>query len=334
MHATLRSEGSVIGVMPIYLKGNSEGGCVFDHAIARFAYERAGVAYYPKLVVAAPFTPATGPKMLLAPEHRTRATRQVFAAGLAELCERLGASSAHILFPLDDEVADLTAANMAHRAGLQYHWHNAGYGSFDDFLSRFNSKRRNQIRRERREAESQGTIVETLTGRDLTPEIVDLAYEFYVSTVDKYFYGRRYLNRAFFEEICARIPDQIMVVLARDRASKKPLAGAFNLLGSDALYGRYWGAREERSCLHFNVCYYHGIEESIQRGLRVFEPGAGGEHKLARGFEPTMTHSTHWFLDAALGGAVRDFLVRERSAIEEHVAEYRKRPMLRGLAGC
>jgi predicted N-acyltransferase len=158
---------------------------------------------------------------------------------------------------------------------------------------------------------------------------VDAVYEFYISTVDRHFYGRRYLNREFFHEICARMPESVHVVLAREKGSTRPIAGAFNLLGKKALYGRYWGACEERPYLHFNVCYYQGIKDCIDRGIDLFEPGAGGEHKLARGFEPTRTHSVHHLVDRRLNRAVEDFVARERMAIDHHLREYSKDPVLK-----
>ena len=178
----------------------------------------------------------------------------------------------------------------------------------------------------------QGLVLETLTGRDVTPEVVDHVFDFYCSTVDRHFWGRRYLNREFFAEVSARVPDGVMAVLARDAASRRPIAGAWNLVGPRALFGRYWGAKEERPFLHFNVCYYHGIAECIARGIPLFEPGAGGEHKLARGFEPAITESAHLLRDGRLDHAVRDSLGREARAIAGHVEEYARDPILRGPA--
>ncbi len=209
---------------------------------------------------------------------------------------------------------------MIHRVGIQFHWHNAGYRTFDDYLEGFSAKRRAQIRRERRELLRAGTELEVLTGSALTEQVADFCYEFYLSTVNRYVWGRRYLNRGFFREVCERMPAQILVVLARDRTSRVPLAGAFNLLGGRRLYGRYWGALHERRFLHFNVCYYAGIEKCIARGLEAFEPGAGGEHKRVRGFEPTATHSTHLLSNPVLDHVVRDHTARERIAVAEHLA--------------
>ena len=238
-------------------------------------------------------------------------------------------SVTQIAGPLAFQALDVVALS---RHGLQYHWQNAGYATFDDFLARFSSKRRNQIRREMREMKDRNITLEVLTGDALRPERADFIFDFYRSTVKKFYYGKQYLNRAFFEQVCSTMPEQLHVVVASDGGSQKPIAGAFNLLGKHALYGRYWGALEERPFMHFNVCFYRGIQESIARGLSLFEPGAGGEHKLARGFEPALTYSAHSFQDRRLSAAVADFLERERQAIEQHVVTSRAESGLRPVA--
>ncbi len=313
-HMTFWDSGKLVAAAPAYLKDNSEGEFVFDHGWASAAH-RIRLRYYPKLIVAVPFTPATAPRLLVAsPADRTRLI-PALAEALRTVVDKGELSSAHVLFPTEGEAGDLAAAGFAHRLGIQFHWHNEGFVTFDDFLAKFSSKRRNQIKRERREMQSQGIELTTARGDELTPEVVDAMYEFYVATVDKFYWGRRYLNRAFFESITSRLRGSIEVVLARE--GKKILAGAFNIAGPKALFGRYWGAREERPFLHFNVCYYHSIEQCILRGLDRFEAGAGGSHKMARGFEPSLTHSAHFIADGRLDGAVRDFLDRERPAIRE-----------------
>ena len=243
--------------------------------------------------------------------------------------EQLGLSSAHVLFPTEAEAEQLAGSGMVLRYGLQFHWQNADYGSFDDFLSCFSAKRRHQIRREQRELAQQGIELEALSGSALTPEYVDFVYRFYRTTVDKFYWGRRYLNRSFFEQICAHLGDDLHLVVARPGPGRAPIAGAFNLVGPKALYGRYWGALEERPFLHFNVCYYAGIQHCIERGLAAFEPGAGGEHKLARGFMPTLTFSAHHLADSTFHATIDDFCRRERQAVLEHVSEARKNPVLR-----
>jgi len=323
MHLALEQDGRVLALAPAYLKGNSEGEFVFDYAWANFAEGRLGIEYYPKIVVAVPFTPANGPRFLIrADADRSRVSR-AFAEGLAALGTKLGASSAHVLFPTAAEAEALEAAGLAHRTGVQFHWKNRGFGCFEDYLAAFDAKRRHQIRRERRELERQGITLESVSGKDLSAPLVDLVFELYLATVNKFVWGRQYLTREFFHEVCSRMGEQILVVLARERGVGEPIAAAFNLLGDRALYGRYWGSRVERPFLHFGVCYYRGIEDSIERGLEWFEPGAGGEHKLPRGFEPTLTHSLHWLADRRLDGAVRDFLSHEVAAIEQHVKEGR-----------
>jgi len=311
-YMTLWEGGSLVGAAPAFLKDNSDGEFVFDYAWAAAA-ARAGLPYYPKLVVGVPFTPTNGARLLVAKaEDRPR-----LLPALGEALRRLSAaenlSGAHVLFPLEEEARGLTEAGFFHRYGTQFHWKNAGYGTFEDYLSRFSSKRRNQIRRERREMDKQGITITTERGR-LSPEVVDAIYSFYAATVDKFAWGRHYLNRAFFEEVCSRMPGQVEVVVARE--GQKLLGGAFNLVGENALYGRYWGATEERPFLHFNVCFYHSIEECIERKLSTFEPGAGGQHKMVRGFEPTITHSAHYLRHPGLDRAVRDYVAKER---EVHV---------------
>jgi predicted N-acyltransferase len=299
------------------VKDNSEGEFVFDYAWAS-ASRQIGAPYYPKLVVAVPFTPATARRLLVRDPADRPALLPVLAEVLRKLVDLGELSSAHVLFPTEEEATALSGAQMAHRLGIQFQFHNDGYASFDDFLARFNAKRRHQIKRERREIEKQGIAIETLRGADLTPEVVDAMFDFYQSTVRKFSWGRQYLNRAFFEEIAARLPG-VEVVLAREGG--RPIAGALNFAGRSALFGRYWGAAEERPFLHFNVCYYHAVDDVIRRGLARFEPGAGGEHKLVRGFQPTVTHSAHHLTHPRLDAAVRDYLARERAAVRAQTSD-------------
>lgn len=316
-HLTFHDGDQLIGAAPAYLKDNSEGEFVFDYSWAD-ALRRAGGRYYPKLLVAAPFTPATGSRVLAKrPEERPR-----LATALAEtvraVTKRMDLSSAHILFPVEAEAELLGQSGLARRFGVQFQWHNQGFSTWDDFLSSFDSKRRAMIRRERREMQKLGITIETLRGADITPPVIDRMYGFYLSTVQKFYWGRQYLNRAFFEEIATALPGKVEIVVARE--GRKVIAGAFNLAGPRALFGRYWGASEERPFLHFNVCYYHSVEEAIARGFERFEPGAGGSHKRSRGFAPTITHSAHHLAHPGLDRAVREHLALEREAILKHVA--------------
>jgi predicted N-acyltransferase len=321
MHFAIHRDGELVAAAPGYVKGNSEGEFVFDHAWARFAESELELAYYPKLIVAVPFTPATGPRLLVKTGHARDELAGVLCRALAGVCREGKLSSAHVLFPTQEEAALYAGYGLLARHGVQFHWHNPGYASFDDFLSRFNSKKRNQIRRERRELADRGITLEVLSDKTLGPEHADFVYDFYVATVDKFPWGRRYLNRAFFEQVLSSMPDALHVVAATERGGKRRLGGAFNLLGKERLFGRYWGALADVPFLHFNVCFYQGIEEAIARKLGGFEPGAGGEHKVARGFEPTVTYSTHYLSDPQLREAIARHLVAERSAVDEHVSE-------------
>ena len=316
-HVSLRKAGQIVAVAPAYLKGNSEGEFVFDHSWARFAHEALRMRYFPKLIVAVPFTPATGPRLLVAPGEDVGLLYRAFVVGLKRVVEDGELSGAHVLFPDAGSAEGFEQAGLLRRHGVQYHWQNQGYRSFDDFLSRFSSKRRHQIKRERRSMAEQGIEIRAVGGADLDSASIDHLYEFYTTTVDKYFYGRRYLNREFFHEVCARMPENVLAVLACEKGSPRPIAGAFNLVSERALYGRYWGARVDRPFLHFNVCYYAGIEFCIERNIQRFEPGAGGEHKHSRGFESTITHSVHYLHDRRLRGAIQQFLEQERTTVDE-----------------
>ncbi len=324
-------ETRLVAAAPAYVKGNSDGEFVFDHTWARFAETRLGIDYYPKLIVAVPFTPATGPKLLVRPGEDEELAYRAFCSALPGLEQELGLSGTHVLFPPEHEAERLGELGLLRRFGVQFHWENAGYSTYDDFLACFSAKRRAALKRERRDMERQGIELRVHTGKDIDEAVVDAAHRFYLSTVDKHVWGRRYLNRDFFMRVAETMGERLHIVLAYDRASKEPIGGAFNLLGKDALYGRYWGCTEERPFLHFNVCFYAGIEECIRRGLSRFEPGAGGEHKHARGFLPSITHSAHHLVDARLDAAVRDFLRREREEILAYVEDARKDPLLRPL---
>ncbi|MBK9259631.1 MAG: N-acetyltransferase [Polyangiaceae bacterium] len=315
-HLTFHDGDRLVGAAPVYLKGNSEGEFVFDHAWANAAH-RAGIQYYPKLIVAIPFTPATAPRLFIADGQDELTLARALAEALRRIVDKIEVSSAHVLFPSPEQASLLAQTGLAERYGIQFHWKNHGYVTYDDFLGRFSSKRRNQWKRERREMAAQNIEIETLCGKDITPEIVDIAYRFYTSTVNKFYWGRQYLNRAFFEEIVDKLGDGVEVVMARHEG--RPIAGAWNFVGKDALFGRYWGAIEDRPFLHFNVCYYHSIEQCILRKLGRFEPGAGGEHKMSRGFEPTITHSLHHIQDPRLDAAVRNYLPNEREVLAREV---------------
>ena len=314
----VREAGRLVAAAPVYLKGNSEGEFVFDHSWHRFA-ERLGVAYLPKLIVAVPFTPATGRRLLVAPGQDRGTWSLVLSRALRELVRELDVSSAHVLFAQEGDADALVEDGWAPRVGVQFHWENHGYSTYDDFLATFNAKRRHQLKRERREVLASGLDVRTYRGSEITDEVMSAMERFYLASVERFHpWTRQYLNRAFFDLVLSRMPESIEIVLARDAG--RPIAGAFNVSGGGRLYGRYWGAVEERPFLHFHVCYYHSIEDCIARGLSAFEPGAGGEHKLPRGFEPRLTRSAHVLVDPRLDRAVRQFVAQEKAAIESELA--------------
>ncbi len=318
LHFTLCRDGKLIAAAPAYAKGNSEGEFVFDWGWAD-ASERAGIPYYPKLILAVPFTPATGDRALIAGgEDRDEVTR-VLGSAVRQWLESSGVTSAHVLFPTAAESARWEAAGYATRHGVQYHWHRGQDATWEDFLGRFNSKRRNALKREVAQAGKDGVTIETLTPDQLSPRVVKEMYALYTTTVDKFFYGRRYLNLRFFQLVAERFAERLAWVVARKDG--RTLAGAFNVQRGRVLYGRYWGAHVDMRFLHFNVCYYHGIRHCLAHGLDAFEPGAGGEHKRVRGFDPTVTYSNHWISSPRLRHAIEDFLTREKAAIATRLAD-------------
>jgi len=311
-HLSLHDEdGAVIGVMPLYLKGNSQGEYVFDHSWAD-AWQRAGGRYYPKLLGAVPFTPATGPRFLNAPGADAATVREALLQGALTLVERLGVSSLHVNFPTEPEWRAMTEAGLLPRRDIQFIWRNEGYQTFDDFLAALSSNRRKTIRRERREAQA-GLDIRVLTGADITEAHWDAFFAFYMDTGDRK-WGRPYLTRDFFARVGATMADRIALVMAfRDET---PIAGALNFIGRDALYGRQWGALEDVPFLHFELCYYQAIDFAIARGLSRVEAGAQGEHKIARGYLPSPVYSAHWIADPALRDPVARYLDNERPAVE------------------
>lgn len=322
-HLTLWEGEKLVAAAPAWEKHHSQGEFVFDFAWAEAA-ERAGIPYYPKLILAVPFTPVTGPRILVAEGRDRKEAETAILQGARALAEEEGYGGIHVLFPTEVETSHFEDLGFATRLGVQYHWKNAGYRSWDDFLSRFASKQRANLRRERAAAGKQGIEIRTVTGSDhLDP---DLLHRLYLSTVDKFVWGVRYLNRSFFERIVHTMEGLELVEARRDG---RVIAGAINVASEDRLYGRYWGAFEEHPFLHFHVCYYHSIDDCIRKGLSVFEPGAGGEHKLSRGFEPTLTRSAHWLAHPGLDKAIREFLAREAFLLETRVASYRSSTGLR-----
>jgi predicted N-acyltransferase len=307
----------IAAVAPCYLKSHSQGEYVFDHAWAD-AYENAGGDYYPKLQVSVPFTPVNGRRLLVADENDA-GSRQALIAGLRALREQTNASSVHITFPTTEEWQALGEAGFLQRTGQQFHFFNAGYASFDEFLSNLASRKRKAIRKEREAALADRIEIEWITGRDISEAHWDAFFAFYMDTGSRK-WGRPYLNRKFFSLVGEAMADRILLVMAK-RAGRY-IAGALNFIGDDALYGRNWGAIEEHPFLHFEVCYYQAIEFGITRGLKRVEAGAQGEHKLARGYRPVTTYSAHNFADPRMTRAIGDYLKNERRHIEAAIDIY------------
>jgi predicted N-acyltransferase len=321
-----REDGQLIAACPLYVKTNSEGEFVFDHGWADAAY-RSGIEYYPKLLVGVPFSPVSGARFLVAPGADRALWIERLGAALREICRGNDLSSIHVNFCHADEAEALAPLGYHTRVGLQYHWHNHGYADFEGYLGAFRSKRRNQIRRERREMDKQGVEIRTYTGDEITSELVDPMFRFYVETIRARSWGREYLNRDVFELLVERFRDRLCFVVAEHEGEK--IAGTFNVQKGDALYGRYWGATRMVRHLHFNVCYYAAVEHCIKRGLARFEPGAGGEYKQVRGFDASPTYSAHYLPDPRLGAAVEQFLERERAQAEDTIDWYRERSALK-----
>jgi predicted N-acyltransferase len=310
-HLSLRDEaGAVAAVMPLYMKAHSQGEYVFDHAWAQ-AYEQAGGHYYPKLLSAAPFSPVTGPRLLIRPDIDADAACRLLLGGVLALAKERGASSLHINFPTGKEWTWLGEEGLLLRQDQQYHWHNPGYADFEAFLADLSSGRRKTIRRERREAQKDLEIV-AVSGADLTEDHWDAFFTFYIDTGGRK-WGRPYLNRHFFSLIGERMADRILLVMARRGGTW--IAGALNLIGTDALYGRNWGCTEDVPFLHFELCYYQAIEHAIRLGLSRVEAGAQGQHKIARGYLPQAVYSAHWIADPALRAPVARYLDQERVAV-------------------
>jgi uncharacterized protein len=312
--------GSPVGIVPLYAKTHSYGEYIFDYGWAD-AYERAGGRYYPKLLAASPFTPVPGPRLMVG-EGAGPETRAHLIAGMVELAKRRRISSLHVNFPEPADMQALTEAGFLQRLGQQFHWQNDGYRDFDDYLAALNSRKRKAVRKERREALALGLEIDVLTGSDLKPRHWDAFYEFYLATSDRK-WGSAYLNRRFFALIGERMPEKIVLVMARRGA--KYVAGAFNLLGKDTIYGRNWGSYGDYKFLHFECCYYQAIEFAIKQGLQRVEAGAQGPHKIQRGYLPVPTYSAHWVPDPAFRRALAQFLARERDMIEhkmDRLAEF------------
>lgn len=316
-HLLLRnSENRLVAAAPLYLKLNSYGEFVFDWAWAE-AYQREGLLYYPKLVSASPYTPATGPKLLLAPDAPVGADRALLEAA-QQLADELNVSSLHWLFPPMDQKDLMAESGLMIRTGCQFHWENADYQNFEHYLSHFSSSKRKQVKRERRRVAEAGVTLRRLHGNEATEAEWALFHQLYEDTFDRKG-GMPTLSFDFFMTLAEQSPESVLLVLAD--YGKEPVAAAFNLVGTEGLYGRHWGCRAQFNSLHFEACYYQGLDYCIEQGLSHFEPGAQGEHKISRGFLPTPTWSAHSLAHPGFAKAVDDFLRRETRGMADYMAE-------------
>src|SRR6202158_4838216 len=312
-HLLARLDGAIAGIVPCYLKSHSQGEYVFDRGWAD-AYERAGGRYYPKLQVSVPFTPAAGPRLLIRDGVDADRIRTALASGLIALCGMTKASSVHVTFAREAEWKFLAKNGFLQRNDQQFHWHNPGYGSFEDFLGSLNSRHRKAIRRERRDALAEGITIHALSGSDITEDAWEAFFAFYRQTGSRK-WGRPYLTRSFFSLIGERMAEDVALIMAKRQG--RWIAGAINFIGSDTLFGRNWGAIEHHPFLHFEVCYYQAIDFAIRRRLKTVEAGAQGEHKIARGYLPQTTYSAHYIAHPDLRRAILDYLRHERAYVAE-----------------
>jgi predicted N-acyltransferase len=323
----VREAGELVAACPLYVKSHSEGEFVFDWSWADAAH-RAGIAYYPKLLVGVPFTPVAGARFLVASgAERERWTRRL-AAALRELCLEHGFSGVHVNFCREDETRTLAASGYLLRMGFQYHWNNAGYRRFEDYLAAFRSKRRNQIQRERRALAEQGVETCVLVGDEIGDELFEPIYRCYLSTVEQHVWGRQYLNQRFFERLARGFRERLCFVVARQAGAL--VAATANVVKNGVLYGRYWGALRPLRHLHFNVCYYAAIQWCIEHGIERFEPGAGGDYKFLRGFEARPTWSLHFLAEPRLRAAVARFLEQEREQARALIGQLAAESPLKG----
>jgi predicted N-acyltransferase len=310
------AKGVPAAAMPLFRKAHSRGEFVFDFSWAG-AYAQHGLNYYPKLLTAVPFTPVSGPRILVDPHVDGRAAAKCAVRAALDYARSEQLSSWHVLFPTDETAADLDRAGMILRRDCQFHWYNHGYESFESFLATFTAEKRKKAKRERRRVAEAGIEFDTLHGGDMTASLWDIVYEFYAETFHRHGH-EPYLNLDFFKRVSAAMPNELMLKVARVGA--EPIAVAIFFVGSEALYGRYWGAGGNFHSLHFEACYYQGIEYCIEKKLQRFEPGTQGEHKVPRGFVPTLTHSAHYIADPRFAAAIRDYAQREARGVDNYAA--------------
>ena len=322
-HLIIKDKNQLVAFMPLYLKTHSYGEYVFDWSWAE-AYQRYGLAYYPKLVSAIPYTPSQGQRLLIKNGYQKADLFALILPTIKKEASALGASSWHLLFPQQEEQALLAEQNLHTRLSCQFHWLNTqNWQSFDDFLSSFSSKKRKNVRQERRKVAEQGFSLERIEGSEITPEQLEHFYQCYQITYLRR--GRQaYLSQAFFQQLLEQMPEQIMLVIAKDDASQALVAAALFFHDSNSLYGRYWGSKVEADSLHFEACYYQGIEYCLEKGLKHFDPGTQGEHKISRGFQPKPTFSMHWLAEAGFDNAIKNFVEEEAKQVKQYAEQASK----------
>jgi len=325
-HIIVERAGEIVGACPMYLKLHSMGEFVFDFEWAEAAHHL-GIRYYPKMLVGVPFTPVTGVRFLTARGEERGELIQIMGHALVQIAKENKLSSIHVNFCLGDEVEALKRVGFTPRLGLQFHWRNCGYQSFDDYLGSFRSDRRTKIKRERRELLQQGIAIRAIEGDEVTQADMRLMFQLYKTHIDRLYYGHQYLTRAFFDELSRRFAAHICLIFAE--RNSRVIAGTFNVQDQTALYGRYWGVFEEERYLHFNVCYYSAIEHCIRKGLERFEAGAGGSFKQLRGLDPQPTTSMHYVVEERFRRAVEQHLRQERDAVNQKRAVLLERSQLK-----
>jgi len=312
-HILIHKGASLVGIMPLYLKSHSQGEYVFDHAWAN-AYHNAGGDYYPKLQCSAPFSPVTGPRLMVRPSEDTPLIQKMLLDAAVNLAQKYGVSSLHVTFAEKSEWEFMADYGFLKRIDQQFHWLNENYRSFEDFLNALSSRKRKNIRKERKLAIINDIKIEILTGSQITENHWDHYFTFYIDTSNRK-WGQPYLNRDFFTRLGEKMGDRTVLIMCK--RGDKYIAGALNLFSDDTLYGRYWGANEQHRFLHFEVCYYQAIEYAIEKGLKKVEAGAQGEHKLSRGYRPTTTYSAHWINNPSFRDAIEGYLIRERDMSQQ-----------------
>ena len=323
MHLTLEDKGEIIAAVPLYLKNHSQGEFVFDHAWANAFYQH-GLDYYPKLVSSIPHTPATGPRILIQNSYKLKELVPVILEAIKSISEMNNISSWHILFPDELELDAYQESSLSVRKNAQFIWFNENYKDFDDYLDSFRARHRKNVKKEREKLSQQNLKINHYSGEELNQNLMDNFYNFYLSTNLKRSGHEGYLTEKFFKQAINNLSQNIVLMMATEKSSDRIVGGSFFFKDKENLYGRYWGCLEEFDCLHFECCYYQGIDYCIKNSLKRFDPGVQGEHKIKRGFKPTETFSAHWIADDRFRSAIDDFVIREESHIRKYVNEAKK----------